>query len=147
MLQTIQSQILAFKPPIPSTPFNTNPKLHADTHNTRKLSPKKLKMWAQKRSKCYYIYIYIYMAVGSFAAANFVILGIFPNFIVKNGEKEMLQNLPHLSFYVFGETKKGLGLQSQASFEKKIGTAVPGLFLGSFGFQSDAFLLIWQKNL
>ena len=39
MLQTIQSPILAFKPPIPSTPLNTNPKRtiipsHIQTHSS-----------------------------------------------------------------------------------------------------------------
>ena len=38
-------------PPIPSTPLNTNPKLHADTHKTSNLSPKRLKMRAQNLTK------------------------------------------------------------------------------------------------
>ena len=54
LLQTIQSPILAFKPPIPSTPLNTNPKFHADTHKTSNLSPKRLKMRAQNLTKGIY---------------------------------------------------------------------------------------------
>ena len=46
------------------------------------------------------IYIYIWMAVGSFAAANFTIFGIFPQFYSKQWQKRDVANLPHLSIYV-----------------------------------------------
>ena len=39
-------------------------------------------------------YIYIYMALGPFAAAKNAIFHFFPSFIVKNGQKEMLQICP-----------------------------------------------------
>ena len=43
----------------------------------------------------WYIYIYIYMALGPFAAAkNVIFIVFFPSFIVKNGQKEMLQICP-----------------------------------------------------
>ena len=51
--------ILVFKPPIPSTPLNTNPKLHADTHKTSNLSPKRLKNAGPKTWLEANIYIYI----------------------------------------------------------------------------------------
>ena len=95
------------------------------------------------RGRCH---IYIYMVVGSFAAANFAIFGTFPNFIVKMAKRDVA-NLPHLSFYVFGENdpKRAWDCSPKHLLKKDTGTAVPGLFLGSFGFQSY-FLLIWQKK-
>ena len=79
------------------------------------------------------------MAVGAFAAANFAILAFFPNSIVKNGEDdEDVANLPHLSFDVFGENdpKRAWDCNPKHLFKKDTGTAIPGLFLGSFWFQS-----------
>ena len=96
------------------------------------------------KSRC----VCVYMAVGSFAAANFAIFGIFPNFIVKNGEKEMLQLCP-ISLFTFlvKMTQKGPGTAIPSIFWKKdTGTAIPGLFLGSFGFQSY-FCLFGKKKL
>ena len=63
ILQTIQSPILAFEPPILSTPLNTNPKIHTDTQSTHNLSAKKAKMRAQNPTKGMHIYIYIYIYI------------------------------------------------------------------------------------
>ena len=47
------------------------------------------------------MYIYIYMAVGSFAAANFAIFGVFSLFYSKKWPQRDVANLPHLSIHVF----------------------------------------------
>ena len=65
-----------------------------------------------------YIYIYIYMAVGSFAAANFTIFGIFPQLYSKKWPKRDVANLPHLSIYVFDKNRP-----------KRPETAIPSFFL------------------
>ena len=89
------------------------------------------------------------MAVGSFAAANFAIFGVFPQFYSKKWRERDVANLPHLSFYVFGENDpkrawdcnpkhllktRTLGLQSQA------------FFLVHLGFKVD-FCLFGKKNV
>ena len=79
----------------------------------------------------------MYMAVGSFAAANFTIFGIFPQVYSKKWPKRDVENLPHLSIYVFDKNsqkkawdcspkhfyfrKETLGLQSQAFFLVPLG--------------------------
>ena len=82
----------------------------------------------------------MYMAVGSLAAANFTIFGIFTQFyIVKSGQKEMLQICP-ISLFTFltkiDQKRPETAVPSIFLKKRYVGTAVPGLLLGSFGFQS-----------
>ena len=65
---------------------------------------------------CIYI-IYIHMAVGSFAAANFAICGVLPQFYSKNWPKRDVANLPHLSIYVFDKiAQKWPGIAAPSIF-------------------------------
>ena len=104
MLQTIQCPILVFKPPIPSTPLNTIPKLHADTHKISNLSPKRLKMWAQKLSKGIYIYTHIYTFPTAFTWKNRLknCRQIFITFFTRN--KQKMLNLAHFGSDLAYET-------------------------------------------
>ena len=56
-------------------------------------------------------------AVGPFAAANFAIFGVFPQFYSKKWPKRDVANLPHLSIYVLTKIA-----------QKWPGTAVPSMF-------------------
>ena len=88
--------------------------------------------------------------MGSFAAANFTIFGIFPSFIVKNGQKEMLQiypispttfltkiapKRPEIAVPSISLKKETLGLQSQA------------FFLVPFGFKLIFFAYLAKKKV
>ena len=98
MLQTIQSPILALKPPIRSTPLNTSPKLHADTHKTSNLSPKRQKMQAQNLTRGYiyiwrsiYIYIHTYIHMCVYFCSGQVTL------LTQKSKIEALQNFTNLT--------------------------------------------------